>query len=652
MKQTMLLRLALVICAGASLSTRLSPAAATEVSTSRIEEAVRDIRAVAVPARVVPGASFTVTVSFTVAQGLHIQAAKPLQDYLIGTELRGKPADGVIWQAPRYPVPAQRTDPVLGTMAEYSGQVRIDLSGTVQSNTAPGARPISLVLRYQACSDKGACFPPKTIGIDAVMHVVAAGEIQGQEQPEDAGTQPARSVEPNIVPGAAKTDEHGGTRSAPRHLLAWEPFSGRRLAELTAAGRTVLIDFTADWCPNCKLNELLALNTARTADLVRRNGITALLADFTRQDPEVRAWLGKFNSVSVPLTVILPADRPTQPILLRDTYRQGTLLAALEQAGPSQESRFEKNGTGRQAASGPQRLPLTLDTPISLSEPSESIGWYLLAGFIGGFVLNFMPCVLPVISIKVLSLLGQAGQSRRRVLGLGLAFSAGMIDLFLALGLLVTVAGQTWGALFQSITFLVVMLGIVVAMACSLFGVFTLSVPAAVGDADAAIEGEGYVGSFGKGVLAVLLGTPCSGPLLGSALAWAAAKSAAGRPDIGMLVFLCMGLGMASPFLVLAAKPDWMRYLPRPGAWMETFKQAMGFLLLLTAVYILYLLQDRVLAALLYSLGVSFAAWLYGRLVRPDRSRNANWIGRAIVVAVIAAVVWLSFAGVPTMAAG
>ena len=220
------------------------------------------------------------------------------------------------------------------------------------------------------------------------------------------------------------------------HHLPWEPFSATRLATLTAAGKTVLIDFTADWCPNCKLNEFLALNTSKTADLVRRNGVVPLLADFTREDPEIHAWLGKFGSISVPLTVIVPGDRPSQPILLRDTYRQGTLLAALEQAGPSIKERGNTGGQAarvtqsNEAAAGTQRQALTLDTPIMLSETDGSVWWYLLAGFAGGFVLNFMPCVLPVISIKVLSLLGQAGQSRRRVLGLGLAFSAGMIALF------------------------------------------------------------------------------------------------------------------------------------------------------------------------------------------------------------------------------
>ena len=644
------------------MPTGLAPAAAQVAGP----QALRDIRTTVQPTEVNAGQPFTVIVDLAVAAGMHIQAAKPLQDYLIGTQLTAEPAEGIAWQEPRYPEPQRQTDPTLGTIAQYSGNVRIEVPGTIAVGAKPGVRPLKLSLTYQACTDKGSCFAPATAAIGTTLTVVSGQAAVGATPNSKAtsGTLPP----PPAHTGAAPTPA-APQRTTNGIRLPWEPFSGSRLAKLTAAGKTVLVDFTADWCPNCKLNEYLALNTGRTADLVHRNGIVPLLADFTRQDPEIRAWLAKFNSVSVPLTVILPAGRPTEPILLRDTYRQATLLAALAKAGPSVQGQEEQqtgrqgegetrsnSDAGGQAAGGTQHerfvqdtqwQPLTLDTPIVLPEATGSIGWYLLAGFVGGFILNFMPCVLPVISIKVLSLLGQAGQARRRVLGLGLAFSAGMIALFVVLGLLVTTAGQTWGALFQSTTFLIVMLGVVVAMACSLFGAFTLAVPAAVGDADAAIEGEGYVGSFGKGVLAVLLGTPCSGPLLGSAMAWAAAKSAAGQPHVGMLVFVSMGLGMASPFLVLAAKPEWMRFLPRPGAWMETFKQAMGFLLLLTAVYVLYLLQDRILPAVLFSLGVAFAAWLYGRLVQPGRSPGANWVGRGVVVAVIAAVAWASFFALP-----
>ncbi len=621
--------------------------------------AVGDIQVSVKPAEIRPDESFTVIVDLTIKSGMHIQAAKPAQDYLVGTEIKPDHVEGVVWNDPRFPNPTERVDPTLGTMAEYTGKLRIEVPGKVQAAAEPGSRYATLNLRYQACTDQGTCYPPKTIGVRVPLNILPGAApatstgVQGAPVPQDvAPLSPSPSRAASAGQDAGAPHETPGTPAGTR--LPWQPFSTPHLADLTAAGKTVLIDFTADWCPNCKFNEHFALDTRATADLVRHNGVVPLLADFTHEDPEIKAWLARFSSISVPLTVVVPSGRSGQAILLRDTYRPRTLLAALELAGPSRELAEPRQALTLKFPADIELMSVALGdgegAPAKLvsERPAEgSIGWYLLAGFLGGFVLNFMPCVLPVISIKVLSLLGQAGESRGRVFGLGLAFSGGMLGLFLVLGVLVVAAGKTWGTSFQRPEFLLVMLGIVVAMACSLFGAFTLTVPAVVGDADAAIEGEGYAGSFGKGMLAVLLGTPCSGPLLGSALAWSAAKSAAGQPAVALLVFAAMGLGMAFPFLVLAAQPGWMRYLPKPGAWMETFKQFMGFLLLLTAVYIIWLLRDHVVAALLYTLGIGFAAWLYGKLVGPLRSARANWVGRGVVVVLVAALVWASFVSVP-----
>lgn len=627
-RRELLCRDARIVWVAIVVSLALLPAAGFGQSLSA-PKAITAAQADVSPAKVTPGGSFTITAKLTVGPGLHLQAHKPRQDYLIGTELAAPAVEGISWQEPQYPPAHERAG-----LLEYSGQIDIQLAGKVDSDARPGPHEIPLSLRYQACSDQGTCYSPTTIQIPAVIEILpgqggnAEGRALSDGSKDKIQVPKHRQMEAAAGPVPSKASVQKGAE------LAWEPFNSQRLAALTAGGKTVLIDFTADWCPNCKLNEYWALNTKAVGELVRRNGVVPLVADFTREDPTVRAWLSKFGSISVPLTVIVPGSRPTQPIVLRDTYRQGTLLAALEQAGPSVPP-----GSVRQAG-------LTLDTPVKIDQPVHSIWGYLLAGLVGGFILNFMPCVLPVISIKILSLVGQAGQSRRRVLGLGLSFAGGMVFLFLVLGGMVALAGQTWGALFQSTTFLLVMLGVLVAMTASLFGAFTMGVPAKVGDVDAAIEGEGYAGSFGKGMLAVLLGTPCSGPFLGSVLAWAAGRAGAGQAYLSMLVFLSMGVGMALPFVVLAAKPGWMRFIPRPGAWMETFKQLMGFLLLLTVVYILSILEAGLVKwAVLFAFGVALASWLYGRLVRPGRSAGANWTGRLIAALIVAAFAWVSFGG-------
>jgi len=614
--------------------------------------AVSGIAAKANPPEVHPGEEVTVTVEFAVKPGLHIQAHKIPNLDLIPCDLFAVPAEGIIWQEPRFPAGKSRRVQYLGELLEYAGPVRITIPAKVLPDARPGDRKLRLILRYQACTDAGTCYPPEAVLVEAAVRILPgkpAGKSEQSAQqaagvPSEEPAAAARSAGESAGPAPEQKAAPAAVGKTPPSQraefaahLPWEPFSGRRLAELTAAGRTVLIDFTARWCINCKVIERAVLNRAETVELVRRNDVACLVADYTDYDPEIDKWLQKFGSISVPLTVIVPGRDPTRPLILRDMYTKATLLAALRKAGPSVDP--------AQAAG-----PLRLDTPIEVTAPTSGAWWYLLAGLLGGFLLNFMPCVLPVISIKVLSLLGQAGQSPRRVLGLGLTFAAGMLALFLALGVAVTLSGYAWGGWFQSRTFLLIMLGIVVAMAVSLFGAFTLTVPRAVGQADAAVAGEGYLGSFAKGVLAVLLGTPCSGPFLGVTMAWAAKEAGAGRPQAGLLVFASMGVGMALPFVILAAKPGWMRFIPKPGAWMETFKQFMGFLMLLTAVYLLYILDQWAIWAALYAFGVGFGCWMYGRLVRPGRSAVANWVGRGIAAAVIGGFAWISFVTLPNLA--
>jgi suppressor for copper-sensitivity B len=128
-----------------------------------------------------------------------------------------------------------------------------------------------------------------------------------------------------------------------KHRLAWEPFSEARMTALMKEHKTILVDFTADWCANCQLNEFWALNTQATQDLVEENGVVPLLADFTNTTPEIQRWLAKFQQVGVPLTVIVPGGRP-EPIVLRGVYTQGKLLAALKEAlGPSPSAQAQDN---------------------------------------------------------------------------------------------------------------------------------------------------------------------------------------------------------------------------------------------------------------------------------------------------------------------
>ncbi len=242
---------------------------------------------------------------------------------------------------------------------------------------------------------------------------------------------------------------------------------------------------------------------------------------------------------------------------------------------------------------------------------------YLIMAMIGGFILNFMPCVLPVISIKILSFVRQAREHRWRVFELGLAFSAGIIASFLVLAVIVVALDSQWGGLFQKPRFTIGMSAVVTALALSLFGVFSMNPPAVVNDLGEKVQGEGLPHAFGMGLMATVLGTACSAPFLGTAIAVAT------RPDLprfaGIGIFLAAGIGMALPYAVLTYNPAWLKVVPKPGPWMETFERVVGFVLLATVVWLLYPLGSQigaegVLWTLVFLLFVSAAVWVFGKL--------------------------------------
>ncbi len=264
-------------------------------------------------------------------------------------------------------------------------------------------------------------------------------------------------------------------------------------------------------------------------------------------------------------------------------------------------------------------------------QAQHGLGVWLLLAFVAGMILNVMPCVLPVISIKVLSFVQQAGEDRSRILHLGLAFAAGILVVFLVLAGLAIGLGMGWGEQFQSQTFLVVMIGIVFALALSLFGLFELGVPSQVGALAGGGPREGLGDAFFKGMLATVLATPCSGPFLGSTLAWTLQQT----PLTIFLVFLMLGLGMALPYVVLTANPAFLKLVPRPGPWMETFKQSMGFVLMATVVYLMISLQqDLLLFTVGFLVFVALGCWWYGRFATFDkpRARRLAHVAAALLI--------------------
>jgi thiol:disulfide interchange protein len=271
-------------------------------------------------------------------------------------------------------------------------------------------------------------------------------------------------------------------------------------------------------------------------------------------------------------------------------------------------------------------------------KPVESVTvdtlWKAIAlGFLGGIILNVMPCVLPVIGLKVLAFFQQAGESRSRALWLNVWYACGIVSVFIVLAAL----GVGLSEMFTVRAFGIIMAVVVFAMALSLMGLWELQVPSFLGGSTAQklMEKEGAVGAFFKGILTTLLAIPCGAPFLSPALNWAGGQVHAGAPQNVYIVFTVIGVGMASPYLVLGAFPELLRFIPKPGPWMETFKKAMGYLLLTAVLFILYFvdLEDMLpTVALLFS--VWLACWLVGMLPITARGSTKALVWTCVILMV------------------
>lgn len=269
----------------------------------------------------------------------------------------------------------------------------------------------------------------------------------------------------------------------------------------------------------------------------------------------------------------------------------------------------------------------------------SSLGQVLPLAFLAGFILNFMPCVLPVIGLKVMSFVHQAGQKPGRIFMLNFMFCLGMIFVFMVLAFCAVQFGLGWGQQFEGLTFKIIMIAVVVVFGLSFFGVWEIPLPGFGSGGGGLEQKEGLTGAFLKGILTTILATPCSGPMLVPAIVWAIAQPA----SVTYLVFLALGLGMGAPYLVIGVYPKLVSKLPKPGPWMETFKKLMGFIMLGTAVFLIGAIEHKyVVSVLTMLLILAFACWWMGRtpMTAPLPERLKSW---GISAAISAFAVWFSF---------
>lgn len=276
--------------------------------------------------------------------------------------------------------------------------------------------------------------------------------------------------------------------------------------------------------------------------------------------------------------------------------------------------------------------------PFNPSVEVQYLGEALLLGLAAGLLLNLMPCVLPVVSLKFSALMAVTAMTDKREQARAfklhcLVFALGIVVWFLILALLLGVAGWAWGELFQE-PIIIVGLGMVLfVLGLSLFGVFSLP----IFDLKVTSDSHPHWQSFGSGLLATLLATPCSGPLLGGVLAWAIRQPL----PVLTLTVASVGIGMALPYLLLAFSPRLVHLLPRPGTWTIRLEQLLGFFLMGSVVYLATLLPGEWIPAFLFNLfAVALAAWLWGQIGHLRASRLRRGISRVLAVAVVVLAAW------------
>ena len=284
--------------------------------------------------------------------------------------------------------------------------------------------------------------------------------------------------------------------------------------------------------------------------------------------------------------------------------------------------------------------------PGTVAAAAPSLAWGLLAratglAFLGGLLLNLMPCVFPVLFLKGLALVNSGNEEKHQLRTHGFVYAAGILVSFWVLvgallGLRAAGATLGWGFQFQSPVFLSLMAGLLFFLGLSLAGQFEIGLTLTSAGGSLA-QKQGYTGSFFTGVLAVVVATPCTAPFMGAAIGYALAQS----PAVTFAVFTALALGLAAPYVALTLQPAWTRLLPKPGAWMEVLRQAVSVPIFITVIWLAWSLISAYGAGLLWSLlgsllMLAIAGWFLGRW---PAKRWSTAVAALIVLVVIAASV-------------
>ena len=549
---------------------------------------------------IVPGGSFTVGLLMEMDPGWHTYWKNP-GDAGLATQIRWDIPGGFTAGAVLWPLPHKYTDSGDVLSYGYARENMLLIPFTAPDSLAPGTS-VTLKAKVSWLECERICVPG-----EAELRITLP-VMKGLSPPDNIGL--FASYEKQIPAPMARERDVSFVSSAGKGGIEIR-LSAERDVQFVTSGPA-----SPDFYPE------------ETGDLLP--GRTAVSAG------------PKLIAMTVPLTSVQPVTRAVtvRGILLFTVAGGGLHTGVIEISVPPESLA---------ASSGPPGGSI-LDRNFEISGGTggrQPLLLYIFFALLGGLLLNIMPCVLPVIALKVFGLVRMAADRPARIKRLGFSFAAGILASFLALALVVIglqLAGQQvgWGFQFQEPRFVVAMAALVFAFGLSLFGVFEINLPGAVvtGISSAVARpnerGGGYGASFGEGVFATVLATPCTAPFLGSALGFAFAQPW----WIILLIFTCVAAGMALPYVVLTAKPAWIRFLPRPGAWMVSARQFMGFLMMATLLWLLYILgkqmgTEAVIWTGAFLLSVGLACWLIGKFATLAASRRTYWLTWIAAVLVV-----------------
>ncbi len=554
----------------------------------------------------------------------------------------------------------QKHDEFLGEVEVYHHSIDATLPYTL---TDASAKSASVTLTVQGCheTDPKICYPPSPTTVSVEVADAGAKSIAADAAPAGAG-----GTALGIQLGTGATSGLPGTDASP--LPPEQAFVFEAIAQ---SPTTILARWTMP--KNYYLYRDKSIVTLTDGNGVQL-GAPQWPAGVDHTDEHFGMVKVYFDQVELPIT-LLREQGTAQSVKLHAEY-QGCLengicypvmqkdvvvelpTASLEQLAAAKAS-FVPVPKSIAAQAAPATATSSASQP-SPPDPQPSLGGILgalLAAVLGGLVLNLMPCVLPVLSLKVLGL-AQSGESAEKARKHALIYTAGVLVAFSAIGLAaigLRAAGQAlgWGFQLQQPIFVAVLVYVLFAIGLSLSGVFNIGAGLAGVGQNLGNRG-GAAGDFFTGVLAVVVASPCTAPFMGSALAYAFSASSL----VALLVFLALGVGLALPFLLIGFVPALAARLPRPGAWMETLKQLLAFPMYLTAVWLVWVLgnqrgidavgwvligavvlalglwwwersryRDGMLArafALLVVLGAALPLWQVGQLALPKAAQAAN----------------------------